>query len=526
MRRAKRLGSGCSLERGRHEHRPDAPEFPGPRIALGSAAVLWMALACTDPAGLPPGVEEASVDSAKVRAGLAPTTPPADRGGPLMAPPAEGTSSDPLVLDSVGGFEIELDARECAAPNVELWVISPVEELLTATACQETVGTTWTTAGPFEAGTEVVLHVVPNFGGAPGAFIESGSYPNWSVRVEAGFDFDFNDLELLVSATAPDTVFGMTLTPSATVAHPWIPEMTINGLDQDPRPGDTISLTAFAAVWTIPENEVDVSVTAEFLANDSAGHAHQTTRVAFTDVPDAQSGFPDFGDLVGNPWTGFFRFESADYDTFEAETASGALAFEFIAGSVSGDVQVIASTTVDSVLYADTVDIRIQVPDLVNDTLYVGDAYFIGGTTAHALGPNLHVTQSVALRMQQIALAMAGEEPGFYVQHNDASLPWGGTFTVLPTGQGTGANPLAGGHRSHALGQDIDIAWCYTDVAGFDPSEDDRVSGTNCSATEYVNPDTLQVYTDAVGACAAAHASNSSGVLDHYHIHFGGSCPS
>jgi hypothetical protein len=118
---------------------------------------------------------------------------------------------------------------------------------------------------------------------------------------------------------------------------------------------------------------------------------------------------------------------------------------------------------------------------------------------------------------------LAAEEPGFY-QHNDASLHWGGTFTVLPTGQGTGANPLAG-HTSHALGRDIDIAWCYTDVAGFDPTEADEVSGTDCSGSAYVDMTALKEIAASVGACALPHPSQAGGILNHYHIHFGGSCP-
>jgi hypothetical protein len=154
----------------------------------------------------------------------------------------------------------------------------------------------------------------------------------------------------------------------------------------------------------------------------------------------------------------------------------------------------------------------------------MSNVLFVGGTTAHPQGTNHHLTPSAADRMERIAEQMATfAGPNRFLQHNDASLEWGGSFTALPGVAGTGENPL-NGHLAHALGVDIDIAWCYAATSGFTPGQVGRVFGTTCSGTAYVNGEDLIRIADGVGACADAHPSAAGGGEDHYHIRFTGSC--
>jgi len=192
---------------------------------------------------------------------------------------------------------------------------------------------------------------------------------------------------------------------------------------------------------------------------------------------------------------------------------------------------VIVEAIVDSITYADTVRLQVHVPGLINDTteiadvvLFVGGTPLVGGPLIHPQGVNHHVTPSVAERMGRIASAMAMfAGPNRYLQHNDASLPWGGAFTVNPDAGGTGEWPLKG-HQAHALGVDIDIAWCYAAVAGFTANQTGRVGGTDCPTTGKVDPEELARVANRVGACADPHPSVSGGADNHYHIRFTGAC--
>jgi hypothetical protein len=161
-------------------------------------------------------------------------------------------------------------------------------------------------------------------------------------------------------AVAPS--FSIVVSADTAELHPWIPSLPVNGLTQALRQGDTAFVQVSAAVEYTTEDEVEASVTAEFLPNTN-GHAHHGTRVALDDVPDAQNGRgASFGGLVGNPWTGFFEYNSSQHTSFTAETVDGELSFAFIAGTISGDLQVIVETEAESVTYADTLGIRVRVP--------------------------------------------------------------------------------------------------------------------------------------------------------------------
>jgi hypothetical protein len=208
----------------------------------------------------------------------APDAPEDGSGGPLRSPPTEGTSSDTLVLDSAGGFEIQVDSLECGGGAVELWVLTPVEEQLTDNACF-TTDSLWTFPGPYDAETGVVLHVVPNFGNPPaqGAFQISGSFPTWTVDIEAGFDDDFNDVNLTVSWLEPQDTLVLSMTADTTELHPWIGQTSVNGRPQALRPGDTVQISVDG---TVPGVDVEVSV--ELFPG--GGHAHLTSRVPLTSV--------------------------------------------------------------------------------------------------------------------------------------------------------------------------------------------------------------------------------------------------
>lgn len=455
-----------------------------------------------------------------------------------------GTLTDTLeFLADIDSFQIELVDRECAAASNEVSVVSPDSSVLSEWMCQEGApglpgqtcwppggGCTptadpadtmsvWSFTAGYDSGEGVVLDFETGVGGATGEMEVEGSFPEWTVRFEDGFDSDFNDFELEITAFHSDTVFWVQASTDTVFLHPWIPGMTVNGLDQNARAGDTASIEFIAAVWAVANDEVDVTVEALFLPR-TGGHEHQTDTIFLQNIPDAPTTPFNWGDIGGEPLGGFLERDEQKTSTMAIETDGGRLSFDFVAGVIGGDLQVVLETEVDNTTYSDTLDLRIVVPGLVlPDTTSSAEVYYVGGTAYHDLGDNLYVTPDVADRMDEIATLMAAIAPqsDYHLQHNDASLPFGGTFTEVAIGAGTGARPVSA-HKSHALGVDIDIGWCYANASGFDPLETDRIRGTDCSATAAVPEKRLSAIARRVGACMKIHAGN------HFHIRFTDRC--
>jgi hypothetical protein len=108
----------------------------------------------------------------------------------------------------------------------------------------------------------------------------------------------------------------------------------------------------------------------------------------------------------------------------------------------------------------------------------------VGGTVDTVPNPNLtlHPQDSIwhATAMFEDSVAQLAEDVqngSRYLQYNDASLPFGGAFTNDPVTDPTGARveyPWAG-HRSHALGVDLDVGACWAATPG-DNGQANRVS--------------------------------------------------
>jgi PKD domain-containing protein len=105
-----------------------------------------------------------------------------------------------LKLESEAGFKVVLNASSCEAHGNIFRVTAPVTGTLTSDGCYEEDGKTLLFAGPFPAGTEISAEVVAPLLGNPPKLRVSGEYPRWQLIFEDGFDADFNDLDMTLTA--------------------------------------------------------------------------------------------------------------------------------------------------------------------------------------------------------------------------------------------------------------------------------------------------------------------------------------
>jgi hypothetical protein len=332
-----------------------------------------------------------------------------------------------------------------------------------------------------------------------------------------------------VSAVGEDSA-SVSLTADTTELHPWVPFISdINGFEQTQRLGDSTALSISVT------EEVDVTIRAEFL-DGSGGHSHIGSPVSFDDIGVAvdRGAFIQMGSILGQPLAGFFAMEGDSAASFDGITVDGQVSLTFTAGTVGGLVDIIVETIVGATPHADTVTITIKVPDLIHaDTSdVVNSVYFVGGVPnpvqggpdVHVQASNWYMTQDVAGRVEAIAsryrtehALLVGGGPK-YMQHNDASLTFGGTFSVTGLTGELGDHPTNHQHYSHQLGLDVDFNWCMVTSVG-DDDQAHRVYGTTCpDSTDYVQLEILQRLANAEGACAKVHNGN------HFHIRFTGSC--
>jgi len=111
------------------------------------------------------------------------------------------TSECVLTLPAPASFKITLVSRSCDAINNEIKLTSPEVATLTEDACRTNVGEEWNYPTIYPTGTEIGLEVMSDqFANPPGLRV-SGTYPSWTVSFEDGYDTDFNDIVLTVTAT-------------------------------------------------------------------------------------------------------------------------------------------------------------------------------------------------------------------------------------------------------------------------------------------------------------------------------------
>ncbi len=108
-----------------------------------------------------------------------------------------------LTLQQEAGFSMVLvSTGTCEAHGNTFTVTAPVASELTVDACYEVLPKQVDNPGPFPAGTVITANVIAAALplASPDVRVE-GSYPTWTVRLEDGFNQDFEDMVVTVTAT-------------------------------------------------------------------------------------------------------------------------------------------------------------------------------------------------------------------------------------------------------------------------------------------------------------------------------------
>jgi hypothetical protein len=310
-------------------------------------------------------------------------------------------------------------------------------------------------------------------------------------------------LEVRVYEAGEEQEVTLEVTADTTELHPWIrffqPLGTPAPFVQSGRAGDATSIQVSVGVDGAPAPNREVLVRAELLP--SGGHAHLPAPMDIgvahlADLPGSQLA----GD--GKPVAGMFAHEGDTTTSVSAETnESGEISLEFVAGFVAGHIEVIVLVPNGGAPLIDTLRLTVQVPGLValdTNPEISANALLIGPTAHHPAG-SWSATADFATTMQALVVGQRKSLGGqnYYLQLNDASLPLGGAFTVTPpaTAIGTRVEQPGQGHRSHALGIEEDLSWCYALDAGH-AGPGDRISGTDCGdqGTLPVDPALVEQY--------------------------------
>jgi PKD domain-containing protein len=105
-----------------------------------------------------------------------------------------------LKLEQEAGFKVVLNSSSCEAHGNVFRVTAPITGTLTNDGCYEQDRKELVFAGPFSAGTEINAEVVaPLLANRPQLRV-SGEYPVWQLTFEDGYDADFNDLVMTLTA--------------------------------------------------------------------------------------------------------------------------------------------------------------------------------------------------------------------------------------------------------------------------------------------------------------------------------------
>jgi hypothetical protein len=105
-----------------------------------------------------------------------------------------------LKLEEEAGFKVVLDASSCEAHGNIFRTTVPVGGTLTEDGCYERIGKQLVFAGPFTAGTEIAAEMIAPLLASPPKLTVSGAYPVWTLTYEDGYDSDFNDMLLTLTA--------------------------------------------------------------------------------------------------------------------------------------------------------------------------------------------------------------------------------------------------------------------------------------------------------------------------------------
>ena len=105
-----------------------------------------------------------------------------------------------LKLEQQAGFKIVLNSSNCEAHGNIFRTTIPVGVTLTDDGCYDRAGKSLVFAGPFAAGTEISAEVVAPLLNNPPSLRVSGQYPEWTLTYEDGFDADYNDMNLTLTA--------------------------------------------------------------------------------------------------------------------------------------------------------------------------------------------------------------------------------------------------------------------------------------------------------------------------------------
>lgn len=318
-----------------------------------------------------------------------------------------------------------------------------------------------------------------------------------------------------------DTV--LTIVADSTALHPWVRSFLgtigVNGDFVPERVGSLTPVRVAVMEDNAPLEGVSVEMSAEFIGAPG-GHPHYPSKSPLASAPTVTD-----QTASGRPLFGYFQLGSERTGSLGGTTDSnGHFDFDFVAGFVGGEMDLIASAFVGNTLFADTVRIVIRVPDLVDVKPYISNAYYIGGTTQHDQGTNWFVRSDIVPRLVHLAdllhepSATVGGVAGF-IQLNDASLPLGGAFTELPQDYGGNEQPFRS-HTSHAVGVDIDFSFCVANVSGDDGGKLHRLNASCGDGVSTNYPENeldrraVRRAAERVGGCVAVHNDN------HYHIRF------
>jgi PKD repeat protein len=105
-----------------------------------------------------------------------------------------------LRLEQEAGFKVVLNSNNCQAHGNLFRITAPVAGILTSDGCYDRPGKQLVFSAAFPAGTEISAEVVAPLLDNPPQLRVSGSYPEWTLTYEDGFDQDFNDMIMTLTA--------------------------------------------------------------------------------------------------------------------------------------------------------------------------------------------------------------------------------------------------------------------------------------------------------------------------------------
>jgi PKD repeat protein len=111
-----------------------------------------------------------------------------------------GFVSCTLKLEQEAGFKVVLNSSSCEAHGNIFRTTAPISGTLTEDGCFEKAGKQLVFAGPFPAGTEIGAEVVAPLLTNPPRLRVSGEYPVWTLTYEDGYDNDYDDMQLTLTA--------------------------------------------------------------------------------------------------------------------------------------------------------------------------------------------------------------------------------------------------------------------------------------------------------------------------------------